>query len=148
MIVARRVGVTLAEHISYGRRMANERARTLRKKMSDGERKLWQALRARQVDGLRFRRQHPIGGYIADFVCLEKRLVVEVDGGHHTEDAQMAHDARRDRWLADEGYRVLRFPSSEVFRNLGGVLDTIWAELQGLPSGPRHCHPHQERHRA
>ena len=68
--------------------MPNERARNLRKSMSDGERKLWQALRARQVDGVRFRRQHPIGPYIVDFVCLERRLVVEVDGGHHTEDDQ------------------------------------------------------------
>jgi very-short-patch-repair endonuclease len=127
--------------------MANERARALRKKMSDGERKLWRALRARQVDGLRFRRQHPIGRYIADFVCLEKQLIVEVDGGHHTEDAQMAHDARRDRWLCGEGYRVLRVSNTEVFRNLSGVVDTIWAELQALPYAPRHCHPHQERHR-
>ena len=128
--------------------MANERARrSLRKKMSDGERKLWRALRARQVDGLRFRRQHPIGRYVADFVCLEKRLVVEVDGGHHTQDAQMAHDAKRDRWLDAEGYRVLRIPSAEVFGNLSGVVDTIWAELQELPSAARHCHPHQERHR-
>jgi very-short-patch-repair endonuclease len=105
--------------------MADERARALRKKMSDSERKLWWALRARQVDGLRFRRQQPIGNYIADFVCLEKRLVVEVDGGHHTEETQKAHDTRRDLWLSAEGYRMLRFPNTEVFGNLDGVVDTI-----------------------
>ena len=127
--------------------MASERARALRKRMSDGERKLWWALRERRMDGVRFRRQHPIGRYIADFVCLEKRLVVEVDGGHHTEDAQAAHDAERDRWLRSEGYRVLRIPTIEVSGNFNGVLDTIWAELQGLPITSRHRHPHQERHR-
>ena len=128
--------------------MANERARALRKRMSEGERKLWQALRERQMDGVRFRRQHPIGKYIADFVCLEKRLVVEVDGGQHTEDAQAAHDAERDRWLRAEGYCVLRFPTIEVSRNVNGVLDTIWAELQSLPATARHRHPHRERQRA
>jgi very-short-patch-repair endonuclease len=147
VIVARRVGVTVVKSILYCNRMANERARSLRKRMSDGERRLWWGLRARQVGGSRFRRQHPIGCFTADFVCLEKRLIVEVDGGHHTEDAQMEHDARRDQWLATEGYRVLRIPSTEVFGNLSGVLDTIWAELQQLPSAPRHGHPHQERHR-
>ena len=127
--------------------MANKRARALRKNMSDSERILWSALRVRQVDGLRFRRQDPIGRYIADFVCLEKALIVEVDGAHHTEDAQVARDAARDSWLHAEGYRVLRVSNTEVFDNLDGVVDTIWAELQALPSPPRHRHPHQERHR-
>ena len=127
--------------------MAHERARALRRRMSDGERKLWQALRERQVDGLRFRRQHPIGKYIADFVCLEKRLVVEVDGAQHTEAVQAAHDAERDQWLRAEGYCVLRFPTVEVSRNCNGVVDTIWAELRSLPATARHGHPHQERHR-
>jgi very-short-patch-repair endonuclease len=145
VIVARRVGVTIAEHVGYSCPMANERARALRKKMSDGERKLWWALRVRQMDGLRFQRQHPIGSYIVDFVCLEKRLVVEVDGGHHLEDAQLVHDTRRDLWLSNEGYRVLRIANTEVFSNLEGVVDTIWAELRALPSTPRHCHPHLTR---
>jgi very-short-patch-repair endonuclease len=125
--------------------MANERARNLRKRMSDGERKLWQALRARQMDGLRFRRQHPLGVYIIDFVCPEKRLIVEVDGGHHTAEAQMAHDQRRDRWLAAERYRVMRVPNIEVFSNIAGVLDTIWAVLQEMPSARPEGHPHQAR---
>ena len=127
--------------------MPNERARTLRKNMSDGERKLWFALMARQIDGMRFRRQHPIGPYIADFVCLERHLVIEVDGGHHTEDDQIAHDARRDRWLNSEGYRILRFPAIDVFQNLEGVVDSIWAALQEAPAGDVSRHPHQERHR-
>ena len=128
--------------------MANERARTLRKSMSDAERKLWRALRTRQLDGARFRRQHPIGRYVADFVCLERRLVVEVDGGQHTEDDQIARDARRDRWLVSEGYRVLRVPTIEVKANIAGVLDTSWGALQEMPPVRGRRHPHQERHRA
>jgi very-short-patch-repair endonuclease len=127
--------------------MANEHARILRKTMSDAERKLWHRLRAEQIEGVRFRRQHPIGKYIVDFVCLERRLVVEVDGGQHTEDDQMAHDGRRDHWLEAEGYRVLRVPTVEVLGNITGVVDTIWAALQEMPAVRRKRHPHQERHR-
>ena len=113
--------------------MANERARTLRKSMSDAEYKLWQELRLRQLDGMRFRRQHPIGPYIVDFVCLQKRLVVEVDGEQHTRHAQVAHDQRRDRWFAARGYRVMRFQTIEVYESLDGVADTIWGALQEMP---------------
>jgi very-short-patch-repair endonuclease len=109
--------------------MANPRARTLRRNMSNAERKLWYALRLKQLDGARFRRQHPIGPYIVDFVCLEKRLIVEVDGPQHTEERHVAHDERRDRWLDAEGYRVMRFQTIDVYHNLGGVVDTIWAAL-------------------
>ena len=129
--------------------MANERARSLRKSMSDAERVLWHALRGKQLDGERFRRQHPIGRYVADFVCLERRLIVEVDGGQHSEDAHIADDARRDQWLTAEGYRVVRVPTTEVHANLAGVLDTIWAVLRELPSvRMSQDHPHQDRHRA
>jgi very-short-patch-repair endonuclease len=114
--------------------MANERARTLRKSMSDAEYKLWQELRLRQLDGMRFRRQHPIGPYIVDFVCLEKRLIIEVDGEQHTQDAQVAHDRRRDRWLAAKGFRVMRFQTIEVYEGVDGVADTIWGALQEMPS--------------
>jgi very-short-patch-repair endonuclease len=114
--------------------MANERARTLRKNPSDAEYKLWQELRLRQLDGMRFRRQHPIGPYIVDFVCLAKRLIIEVDGEQHTQDTHVARDERRDRWLAAKGYRVMRFQTIEVYESLDGVADTIWAALQEMPS--------------
>jgi very-short-patch-repair endonuclease len=127
--------------------MANDRARALRKTMSDAERMLWHALRARQIEGARFRRQHPLGKYVVDFVCLERRLVVEVDGGQHTEDDQVAHDVRRDRWLEAEGFRVLRVPTAEVYGNIAGVVDTIWAAVQEMPLVRAKRHPHQERHR-
>ena len=110
--------------------MANERARALRKTMSDAERLLWSRLRMRQLGGHRFRRQHPLGPYVADFVCLERRLVVEVDGAQHAEPEQMRHDAVRTRWLEVEGFRVVRAWTSEVFKNLDGVLDTILHELE------------------
>lgn len=127
--------------------MANERARAMRKIMSEAERKLWHALRGGRLEGLRFRRQHPIGGYVVDYVCLDRRLVVEVDGGQHTEDDQMAHDARRDQWLEAEGYQVLRVPTIEVSGDMSGVLDTIWGMARERPLVRRQRRPHQERHR-
>ena len=108
--------------------MANERARELRRTMNAPERKLWRSLSDRKAAGLRFRRQHPIGIYIADFICLERRLVVEVDGGQHGEDVQIAHDLRRTAWLNAEGYRVLRFWSNEVMSNTDGVIAMIVGE--------------------
>ncbi len=110
--------------------MANERARNLRKDMSDAEWKLWQRLRGGQIEGFRFRRQHPIGVFIADFVCLEKCLIIEVDGAQHAEPAQVVHDAKRTQWLEARGYQVLRFWSNEIAENLDGVIDAIWNELQ------------------
>jgi 5-methyltetrahydrofolate--homocysteine methyltransferase len=108
--------------------MVNERARSLRKTMTGPERKLWRELSGRAAGGLRFRRQHPIGPYIADFVCLEKRLVVEVDGELHALDDQIEHDRRRTAWLESEGYRVIRFWSNEVMDNIGGVVEAIMHE--------------------
>ena len=113
--------------------MANERARALRKNMSDAEWKLWQSLRRGQIEGYRFRRQHPIGPYTADFVCLEKRLIIEVDGGQHAEEMQIEHDAKRTDWLEARGFHVLRCWTNEVTENLSGVLDMIWKALQELP---------------
>jgi very-short-patch-repair endonuclease len=114
--------------------MANERVRALRKDMSDAEWKLWQQIRRGQIEGYRFRRQHPIGPFIADFVCLEKRLIVEVDGGQHAEPDQIAHDARRTAWLDARGYHVIRCWTNEVSGNIDGVLDVIWKALQELPA--------------
>jgi very-short-patch-repair endonuclease len=94
----------------------------MRSEMSEAERVLWLQLRAHRLDGLRFRRQTPIGQYIVDFVCHEQRLVIELDGGQH---AESQHDAKRDRWLESKGYRVLRFWNSDVFQNREGVLETI-----------------------
>ena len=99
------------------------RVRRLRRDQTDAERKLWARLRDRQLHGAKFRRQHLIGSYMADFCCPEFCLVVEVDGGQHAEQAQA--DQRRDRLLAQRGYRVLRFWDNEVLSQTDAVLERI-----------------------
>ncbi len=98
-------------------------AKALRKRLTDTERLLWRHLRAKQLEGLKFRRQEPIGRYIVDFVCHEKRIVIEVDGSQHT--IEKNKDAERDKWLNEQGYKVLRFWNNEVLTNIEGVLQTI-----------------------
>jgi very-short-patch-repair endonuclease len=85
------------------------------------------------MEGLKFRRQHPIGKYIVDFVCLERALVVELDGGQHAEDAPGEKDETRDQWLEEEGFTVLRFWDHEVLSNTNGVLEVIRRVCRGLP---------------
>ncbi len=102
-----------------------DRARRLRKAMSPPEATLWIRLRNHGLNGLKFRRQHPLGPYILDFYCDSVRLAVEVDGaGHHT-DAQAKHDERRDRWLASQGVRTVRVSAEWVRRDLAGLLQHI-----------------------
>jgi very-short-patch-repair endonuclease len=107
--------------------MADERARRLRKNMTDAERALWRYLRLRQLDGYKFRRQVPIGPYIADFVCLKAMLVIEVDGGQHAD--AVAYDSRRDEFMRGQGYGILRFWNNEVLSNIAGVWDVIASEI-------------------
>ena len=95
-------------------------ARRLRRSQTDVERMLWLRMRCRQLQGVKFRRQHPVAGYIVDFCRPERRLMIELDGGQHME--QKAADATRTRDLEREGYRVLRFWNNEVIGNLDGVL--------------------------
>jgi very-short-patch-repair endonuclease len=89
--------------------------------------KLWYALRNRQICGLKFVRQEPIGRYVCDFVCREKLVVIEVDGGQH---AESKRDEVRDHYLAERGYRVLRYWNNDVLSNLQGVLESIAGELR------------------
>jgi very-short-patch-repair endonuclease len=111
--------------------MGNHRARELRRNLSDAEQHLWDSLRRRQMAGCKFRRQTPIGLYIVDFICYEERLIVEVDGGQHAE--QVAYDRKRDAWLKQQGYTVLRFWNNEVLENAQGVLETIAGYLSPSP---------------
>ena len=103
----------------------NHRARELRQNMTDAERRLWKELRGGSL-GARFRRQAPIGPYIVDFACFQRRLVIEIDGGQHLENSS---DATRDAWLEEQGFRVLRFWNHEVLKNPEGVLQMIATKL-------------------
>ena len=97
-------------------------ARALRREPTEVEDRLWQELRSRRLDRIKFRRQHNIGPYVVDFVCFEGRLVVELDGSQH---AESAHDIARDAELKRRGFRVLRFWNEDVLKDLAGVCDTI-----------------------
>ena len=98
-------------------------AKKLRKNSTVVESLLWQRLRARQIQGVKFRRQQPIENFIVDFVSFEKRIVIELDGGQHKMNVEK--DNKRDRFLAENGYTVLRFWDSEVIENMEGVLEVI-----------------------
>lgn len=100
--------------------------------MTDAESLLWQRLRYKQVNGHRFRRQHPIEGFVADFVCIESKLVIELDGGQHQE--QVAYGAQRAVVLQAQGWRVLRFWNNDVLSNIEGILSEIEDELEFSPS--------------
>ena len=106
-------------------------ARSLRKNQTDAERKLWRCLRARELCGFKFRRQYPIAPYIVDFICLEKRLIVEIDGGQHATMTEI--DNTRTEFLNARGYRVLRFWNNEVLQQLDAMLAKILDSL---------THPH------
>jgi crossover junction endodeoxyribonuclease RuvC len=113
------------------------KARSLRsERATEVEKLLWRHLRAGQLGGAKFRRQHPFGAFILDFVSLEARLVVELDGGQHADETQAAYDGRRTKYLEDEGFVVLRFWNNDVTENVMGVLETILTTLTSRPSPP------------
>jgi len=98
--------------------------------MTDAERRLWAVLRGRRFDDYKFRRQVPVGKYVADFMCYEQRLIVEVDGSQHDE---RARDKMRDAWLASQGFRVLRLWNRDVLLDTDGALLAILAALKEPP---------------
>ena len=114
-------------------------AKKLRRDMTDAERRLWSVLRNAQLNGAKFRRQQPIGPFIADFVCQQSRLIIEADGGQHPESCT---DAGRTAFLQSKGYRVLRFWNNDILQNLEGVAESILAALatphpaQAAPESP------------
>ena len=115
-------------------------ARRLRKHSTDTEGRLWRYLRDRQIEGFKFRRQQPVGSYVVDFVNLEKKVVIELDGGQHA--LHPGDRIRDDEWLRAEGYKVLRFWDNQVFSNLERVLEDIRSALLT----PHPCpHPQGER---
>ena len=122
--------------------MTSKNARALRVNRTEAEIRLWQRLRDRQLAGAKFRRQTPVGPYVADFMCYELRLIVEVDGGQHGPEA----DAARTAWLESQGFRVVRFWNHDVLQNTDGVLERIQEELEPdrnepASSAPPHPNP-------
>ena len=109
-------------------------ARRLRSNMTEGEQRLWQCLRMKQLAGHRFRRQHPVGPYIVDFACIDAKLIVEADGGQH---AESDGDMVRDAFLQRQGFAVLRFWNNDVMQSIDGVLEVIMQRLDRI-------HPHPD----
>lgn len=108
------------------RRQISPHAARLRREKTDAEQRFWLAVRDRRLGGFKFRQQHSFYPYVADFCCVQARLVVEIDGGQHTP----ANDARRTAFINESGYRVLRFWNNDVIENLDGVLQTVLNALE------------------
>jgi very-short-patch-repair endonuclease len=109
-------------------KIIKQAARGLRTSLTPTEKILWARLRYKQLEGCKFRRQQPLGKFIADFVCLEKRLIIELDGGHHA--LQKERDNERDNFLKESGYKILRFWNAEIEKDLDSVLERIRGELR------------------
>ena len=112
-------------------------AKTLRHALTEAELDLWQLLRSRQLCNFKFRRQVPLGPWVADFVCFEHMLIIEADGSRHVESR---HDKRRDADLQNRGFRILRFWNNNILTNPNGVLEKILSEIEEAPS-PRGLRP-------
>ena len=123
------MGVNISTKAKYKKSIS----RNLRKNMTEAEKRLWSRLRARQFHGLKFRRQHSIGQYIVDFVCLEKSFVVEIDGGQHLENVR---DKERDLWLSKEGYRVFRYWNDQVLKETDSVMEDILRKITSPSPSP------------
>jgi very-short-patch-repair endonuclease len=119
-------------------------ARELRNRLTDAETLLWQLLRDRRFCGYKFRRQHPIGGFILDFYCHEEKLAIELDGGGHSVPEQSEYDKERTNMLEGAGIRVLRFWNHEVLADLESVTEAIYTALSPPPGASRHPLPKGE----
>ena len=113
-------------------------ARAMRSIPTDAERVLWRMLRGRQLDGRRFRRQHPVPPFVLDFACMDAMLAIEADGGQHN---GSAHDSYRDHVLRGLGWRLLRFWNTDILSNPEGVAETIRAALASVPASGSHPNP-------
>ena len=118
--------------------MSLSHAKTLRGTMTDAERRLWYRRRAHRFDGHKFKRQVPIGPYVVDLACLGRKLIIEVDGGQH---ADNANDKVRDDYLGDEGFAILRFWNNDVLQNTDGVLEMIHSALKTPSPGSLRAPP-------
>jgi very-short-patch-repair endonuclease len=119
-----------------GRKIPVNLAKNLRKKQTETEALLWSKLRDRQLMGLKFRRQQSIGNYVIDFACMDKNLLIEIDGGQHNTNEKMEKDADRTLWLEEKGYQILRFWNNDITDNLDGVIEVILHSL--IQKSPPH----------
>ena len=120
------IGRQRGEYALRGLRIIEtRRSRALRCDAPSAERVVWRHLRNRQLGGWKFVRQDSIGPYFADFVCRERKLIVEIDGATHSTDAEVASDARRTAFLEADGYRVIRFINEQIYENVDGALEEI-----------------------
>ena len=101
------------------------RARNLRKNSTLQEQKLWELIRNRKLNGLKFVRQYPIGNYIVDFACRQKKIIIELDGGQHNEDENIVYDTKRTKYFENLGYKVIRFWNNEIDNNIEGVYERL-----------------------
>ena len=113
-----------------------DKAREMRQNPTEAESVLWNYLSGDKL-GAHFRRQHPVFGYIPDFVCLQKKLIIEIDGGYHMEDEQLGKDEERTNWLNRAGYIVLRFTNEEVLNDIDRVLEDISDTMEGINLNPQ-----------
>ena len=107
-------------------------ARIFRKNSTEHERILWNLLKNRQFHNLKFKRQHPVGDYIVDFICKEAKIIIELDGGQHNEPVNISKDSVRTEFLENKGYKVLRFWNYEIHDNMVGVLERVEQELNKI----------------
>lgn len=111
------------------------RARVLRANATSAEERLWEEVRGRRFGGLKFVRQAPVGPYFADFICRDRKIVIEIDGATHGTDAEMKRDRDRSEYLTALGYYVFRTHNDDVFENLDGVLESLWEFVERSTSG-------------
>jgi very-short-patch-repair endonuclease len=123
--------LSASEMIMVSTAIRRAAAKKLRANTTPHERILWRALKELPIEGTHFRRQAPIGRYVVDFFCAAKRLIIELDGGHHNEDAIAERDSERQAWLEQQGYKVIRFWNSDVTSDLNAVMERIYVELYG-----------------
>ncbi|MFH1405450.1 MAG: endonuclease domain-containing protein [Patescibacteria group bacterium] len=109
----------------YNKQDQTQFRRKLRNDMPEPERRLWNCIRGKQVNGKKFRRQFGVGKYVLDFYCTKARLAIEIDGDSHYDPVGQAHDAKRDKFLRQRGIKVIRFTNNDIMTNIEGVIDTI-----------------------
>jgi very-short-patch-repair endonuclease len=116
----------------YNRKTEEHKRKTLRNNATPAEKKLWQALKGKSLQGFKFRRQYSVGPFILDFYCPELKLCIEVDGFHHDKPEVREYDKRRTAYIKQFGIRIIRFKNPEVLKNIHGVIEQLTKELAGL----------------